>query len=81
VRSAAFLSRALSLAKAFSIQVEIWFSILQGQSLRGASFISVKQLREHIDAFIEAFTNARDVATRQKALIFAGRAEAALNQL
>jgi transposase len=36
-------------------QVEIWFSILQGQSLSGASFTSVKKLREHIDAFIEAY--------------------------
>ena len=36
-------------------QVEIWFSILQGKSLHGASFTSVKQLREHIDAFIEAY--------------------------
>jgi len=36
-------------------QVEIWFSILQGQSLQGASFSSVKQLRAHIDAFIEAY--------------------------
>jgi transposase len=36
-------------------QVEIWFSILQGQSLRGASFRSVAQLREHIDAFIQAY--------------------------
>ena len=36
-------------------QVEIWFSILQGQSLHGASFTSVKQLREHIDAFIKAW--------------------------
>ncbi|MDQ3566388.1 MAG: IS630 family transposase, partial [Pseudomonadota bacterium] len=36
-------------------QVEIWFSILEGKSLRGASFTSVKQLREHIDAFIEAY--------------------------
>jgi len=35
-------------------QVEIWFSILQGRSLKDASFTSVKQLREHIDAFIEA---------------------------
>ena len=35
-------------------QVEIWFSILQGNSLKDASFTSVKQLREHIDAFIEA---------------------------
>ena len=36
-------------------QVEIWFSILQGKSLHGASFTSVKQLREHIDAFIAAY--------------------------
>ena len=36
-------------------QVEIWFSILQGKSLHGASFTSVKQLRDHIDAFIEAY--------------------------
>jgi len=36
-------------------QVEIWFSILQGQSLRGASFTCVAQLREHIDAFIAAY--------------------------
>jgi transposase len=36
-------------------QVEIWFSILEGKSLRGASFTSVKQLREHIDAFIDTY--------------------------
>jgi transposase len=36
-------------------QVEIWFSILEGQSPAGASFTSVKQLREHIDAFIENY--------------------------
>src|SRR5215475_10105761 len=36
-------------------QVEIWFSILEGKSLHGASFNSVAQLREHIDAFIEAY--------------------------
>jgi transposase len=41
-------------------QVEIWFSILEGQSLHGASFTSVRQLREHIDAFIGAYNeNAR----------------------
>jgi transposase len=38
-------------------QVEIWFSILQGNSLRDASFTSVQQLREHIDAFIEAYNH------------------------
>jgi transposase len=36
-------------------QVEIWFSILEGKSLRGASFTSVVQLREHIDAFVAAY--------------------------
>ena len=36
-------------------QVECWFSILQGQSLTGASFTSVEQLKEHIDAFIETY--------------------------
>jgi transposase len=36
-------------------QIETWFSILQGQSLSGASFTSVKQLQEHINAFIAAY--------------------------
>ena len=36
-------------------QVEIWFSILEGKSLHGASFTSVRQLRDHIDAFIEHY--------------------------
>lgn len=36
-------------------QVEIWFSILQGQSLSGASITAVSQLQEHIDAFIRAY--------------------------
>jgi len=30
-------------------QIEVWFSILQGQSLSGASFTSLKQLEQHID--------------------------------
>jgi hypothetical protein len=41
-------------------QVEIWFSILQGKSLQGVSFTSVRQLKEHIDPFIEDYNkNAR----------------------
>lgn len=36
-------------------QVEIWFSILQGQSLRAASFTAIDQLRQHIDAYIRAY--------------------------
>jgi transposase len=44
-------------------QIEIWFAILQGNSLKHASFASVKQLREHIDAFIEAYNeNAKPFA-------------------
>lgn len=38
-------------------QVEIWFSILQAKSLRGASFTSVTQLRRHIDDFIAAYND------------------------
>ncbi len=36
-------------------QIEIWFSILTRRALRGASFISVKQLRQAIDNFIESY--------------------------
>src|SRR5450759_371704 len=38
-------------------QVEVWFSILQGQSLSGASFTSLKQLELHIDAYIKAYND------------------------
>jgi transposase len=38
-------------------QVEIWFSILQGQSLAGASFTSVAQLKQHIDAFVASYND------------------------
>lgn len=36
-------------------QIEVWFSILSSKALRGASFRSVKQLIEQIDAFIAAY--------------------------
>src|ERR1700756_4581753 len=36
-------------------QVEIWFSILAGKALRGASFNSLDELKAHIDAFIETY--------------------------
>jgi transposase len=36
-------------------QVEIWFSILSAKALAGASFTSPQQLREQIDAFINAY--------------------------
>lgn len=48
-------------------QIETWFSILQGQSLSGASFTSVEQLQEHIDAFIAAYNEtATPFAWRKK---------------
>ena len=36
-------------------QIEIWFSILTRRALRGASFISVKQLRKAITDFIHSY--------------------------
>jgi transposase/transposase-like protein len=36
-------------------QVEIWFSILTGKSLNGASFNAVDELKAHIDAFIKDY--------------------------
>jgi hypothetical protein len=49
-------------------QVETWFSILQGQSLSGASFISLEQLKEHIDAYIQAYNKKAEpfVWTKKK---------------
>jgi transposase len=36
-------------------QIEIWFSILSGKSLDGASFQTVDQLKAHIDSFIASY--------------------------
>jgi len=41
-------------------QVEGWFSILQGQSLAGASFNSVEQLKQHIKTFIDAYNETAE---------------------
>jgi transposase len=49
-------------------QVEIWFSILQGQSLSAASFTSLRQLEQHIDAYIKAYNDKAEpfVWTKKK---------------
>ena len=49
-------------------QVEVWFSILQGQSLSGASFTSLQQLQQHIDAYIKAYNQQAEpfVWTKKK---------------
>jgi transposase len=36
-------------------QIECWYSILSRQALCGASFTSVRQLRQAIDSFIESY--------------------------
>lgn len=36
-------------------QIEIWFSILAGNSLKGASFGSVRDLIDHITSFIDSY--------------------------
>jgi len=41
-------------------QVECWFSILQGQSLTGASFKSVDELKAHIDAYIADYNETAE---------------------
>jgi transposase len=50
-------------------QVEIWFSILARSALNGASFTSVRQLRQAIDAFIETYNPTAPPFQWQKAKI------------
>ena len=50
-------------------QVEIWFSILQAKSLKGASFTSVKQLKQHIDDFIANYNGRSKPFTWTKAKV------------
>jgi transposase len=38
-------------------QIEVWFSILAGKSLKGGSFGSVRQLVQHIDRFIASYND------------------------
>src|SRR5439155_3741870 len=53
-------------------QVEVWFSILQGQSLSGASFTSLKQLQEHIDAYVNAYIRVLE-PNKATVALFLGR--------
>ena len=38
-------------------QIEVWFSILAGNSLKGSSFASVPELVTHIDSFIAGYND------------------------
>ena len=54
-------------------QIEIWFSILQRQSLAGASFTSPQQLRHHIDQFIAAYNQSAHPFEWTKQVVFQKR--------
>jgi transposase len=41
-------------------QIEVWFSILSRQALRGGSFTSISQLRTAIDAFVEVYNHTAE---------------------
>jgi transposase len=47
-------------------QVEIWFSILAGKALCGASFTSVAELKTHIEAFIKTYNETAKPFVWQK---------------
>jgi len=54
-------------------QVEIWFSILQSQSLAGASFTSPGELRQHMDDFIAAYNRTAHPFEWKKQVVFQKR--------
>jgi transposase len=54
-------------------QVEGWFSILQGQSLAGASFSSVEQLKQHINDFIETYNKTAEPFVWTKSKVYQRR--------
>lgn len=53
-------------------QVEVWFSILWRQALRGVSFTSPRQVRQAIDRFIEAYSKVAHPFEWKKAVVYQG---------
>jgi len=51
-------------------QIEIWFSILWRQALRGASFTSPRQVRQAIDRFIDAYSETAQPFEWKKAVVY-----------
>ena len=51
-------------------QVEVWFSILSGKALAGASFTSPRQVRDQIDAFIAAYNQDAQPFEWTKQVVF-----------
>lgn len=54
-------------------QVEIWFSILSRQALRGASFTSPRQLRDAIDRFVKVYNTKAAAFEWTKAVVTQSR--------
>ena len=51
-------------------QVEVWFSILSAKALAGASFTSPRQVRDQIDAFIQAYNQTAHPFEWTKQVVF-----------
>jgi transposase len=51
-------------------QVEVWFSILSAKALAGASFTSPHQVRDQIDAFIQAYNQTAHPFEWTKQVVF-----------
>ena len=51
-------------------QVEVWFSILSARALAGASFTSPRQVRDQIDAFINAYNQTAHPFEWTKQVVF-----------
>jgi len=51
-------------------QVEVWYSILSSQALAGASFTSPQQVRERIDAFVQAHNQTAHPFEWTKQVVF-----------
>jgi len=62
-------------------QVEIWFSILWRQALRGLSVTSFRRLRKAIDGFIEAYTQTAHPFEWTKHVVHPGNLKHTYSQL
>jgi transposase len=51
-------------------QVEVWFSIFSAKALAGASFASPRQVRDQIDAFINAYNQTAHPFEWTKQVVF-----------
>ena len=53
--------------------IELWFSILSRRALKTASFLSVQQLRNAIDAFIEGYNPKAHPFEWKKDVVYQGQ--------